>query len=172
MEWHRNLDSSATGFLLSNFDMALNTSDDIVVQMPVKLNWRSLAELNVLGDKLGDNTFCDAVMDVLLAKEQARQERGQHSMSIMLATWIHKNTTKNAPLREFAIDCCVWRGDKEGNDWFSEFEAANQIEFWEELDRALLKAGGRLSDYVLPNCSYHLHASGKCYTKLFKDVQL
>ncbi|KAM0722925.1 hypothetical protein Q7P37_001123 [Cladosporium fusiforme] len=120
--------------------------------------WMRLANAYLLGLKLGDEKFCNAVVDGLLEKvgEADRYPTG-------LATEVYTHTAPGDKLRALIVDLHVWKGQGTGVRAPHD-DASGPPEFTQDVLHGLTAAGGAVYSQEVPmpweveGCEkYHVH---------------
>jgi hypothetical protein len=122
-----------------------------------------LAKASVLGDKLMDGDFKDAVIDCIvdaLCKDQV--------FDVGLTNYVYEHTTATSPLRRLWQDIYMWAGNP---TWLDENVIPEPLngDFAVDLSRrqmemAFVAAQSRPPAPSLQNiCLFHGHGNGKCY---------
>ena len=127
--------------------------------------WDHLVNAYILGDKLQDGHFADAVMDTIIA-ESNTNVNGFHFYPIgRIVQTIYNNTREGSPLRRLIVDQHVFHGAK---TWFTE-SVADDInkEFLLDLVKAMFeerpKPHVEAPDQGVDTCAYHGHITEPCY---------
>lgn len=129
--------------------------------------WLHLVQAYILGDKLQDGPFKDAVLDSIIAKSNVAVN-GFHYFPIQnITTFIYANTIPNSPLRRLLVDQHVFHGRA---SWM-EGGSVNDVdkEFLFDLCVSLLQhrpqPPGLAPDKVEVTCMYHEHdgTGSNCY---------
>ncbi|KAK5126057.1 hypothetical protein LTR85_011412 [Meristemomyces frigidus] len=135
------------------FQLTAPREDDTEYQLLVKSY--------ILGEKLLDTHFKDAVLDCLIEKL-----RKTCTFDTRLTNTIHENTPEGSPLRRLLQDIYVWAGN---STWLDEALLGDYVnaEFLLDLSkRHMAFWGGRRPEkvpYVGCTCGYHEHVQGVCY---------
>lgn len=124
------------------------------------VDFSSMGQAYILGEKLLDKNFKNAIVDLLL---QTIVTHGK--MDLTLPTLIFNETSNTAPLRKLLVDLYVWFGHK---DWLKpdgSKEAMSAI-FSSDLNAAFFDRHGRDGSPkaklpALNACAYHEHPDGK-----------
>lgn len=129
--------------------------------------WLRLVQAYVLGDKLQDAAFKDAVLDSIIAKSNVAVN-GFHYFPIQnITTFIYANTVPKSPLRRLIVDQHVYHGqatwmeNASVDDLDKEFLFDLSIAFLENRPQPL----GLAPDKFGVTCMYHEHDGdgSKCY---------
>ncbi|KAG9582426.1 hypothetical protein KCU77_g9934, partial [Aureobasidium melanogenum] len=126
----------------------------------VDIDLSSIGQAYILGEKLQDLKFKNAVINLLL---QTIITQGK--MDLTLPTLVFKETSASAPLRRLLVDLYVWYGYK---DWLKSNGSKESISstFLSDLSAAFFDRHGhdgvtKAKALALDPCNYHEHPDGK-----------
>ncbi|CAD0086724.1 unnamed protein product [Aureobasidium mustum] len=124
------------------------------------IDFSSIGEAYILGEKLLDRNFKNAIVNLLL-----RTIVAQGKMDLTLPTLVFKETSASAPLRKLLVDIWVCYGHK---DWLKpdEYRQTISATFLSDLSTAFLDLHGhdeipKSNLSTLDTCKYHEHPDGK-----------
>lgn len=124
------------------------------------IDFSSIGEAYILGEKLLDQNFKNAIVNLLLQTIAA-----QGKMDLTLPTLVFKETSASAPLRKLLVDIWVCYGHK---DWLKSDESRQTVSttFLSDLSTAFLDRHGhdeipKSNLSTLNACRYHEHPDGK-----------
>ena len=124
------------------------------------VDFSSIGQAYILGEKLQDKKFKNAVVNLLL---QTIITQGK--MDLTLPTLIYKETSAIAPLRKLLVDLYVWYGHK---NWLKPHGSRETISatFLADLSTAFFDRHGhdgssKTKMSALDVCNYHEHPDGK-----------
>ena len=129
--------------------------------------WVDLVGAFIIGDKLQDDAFCDAIIDSMIAKSNAPFEGFHHFLFFKHATrFVYKYTPETSPLRKLMIDQHVYHG---ADNWYAN-AALEDVDksFLRDLSVALMGTRPKPSEEAPyrsgSNCRYHKHGEDvPCY---------
>lgn len=132
--------------------------------------YSTLVHAYILGSKLLDTAFKDALIDSIIEKLRA-----QHTFDTHLTCLVYENTPPSSPLRRLWIDIYYFFGKADwladGNDVSEEFSmelAKVQMRLRGDFGAAVAKR--RLEKMFGEVCEYHEHAGGYCHRKRLRWV--
>ncbi|KAI4693231.1 uncharacterized protein J4E88_001602 [Alternaria novae-zelandiae] len=113
----------------------MSSSDsDTEVRKHENVDYHSLIQSYILGEKLMDTTFQNAVLQCLIeCVEQADCFPGDRTIKTA-----YKRTIKHSPLRKLLVDFWVWHGDSEGAA--DDMNLSLGTDFTNDLLKAMLEA--------------------------------
>ncbi|KAI4927645.1 hypothetical protein J4E85_006157 [Alternaria conjuncta] len=111
-----------------------SSDSDTDVRKHENVDYHSLIQSYILGEKLMDTTFHNAVLQCLIeCVEQADCFPGDRTIRTA-----YKRTIKHSPLRKLLVDFWVWHGDSEGAA--DDMNASLGTDFTNDLLKAMLEA--------------------------------
>jgi len=158
--------------LLPCGDVATNGISDLspVQKSDVNKEYTVLINAYILGDKLGDLDFADAVIDTFISSANAfKYSPGSHLQ------YIYVQTPVASPLRRLLIDMLIIEGL---TPWISNNWTSLEKSTLSDLALALFnqKPPGTIdpksAPYKLSSCIYHQHKDKPCYKLSMAQLQL
>ncbi|KAK4543233.1 hypothetical protein LTR36_005783 [Oleoguttula mirabilis] len=124
-----------------------------------------LIQAYILGEKLLDTHFKDAVIDCIIDKL-----RTTRTFDVRLTNLIYDNTPEKSPLRRLLQDVYIWSGNAA---WLDEELLGEYVNAEFVLDlgkRHMAFWGGHRPEkvpYLDCSCGYHEHVKGVCYRAVY-----
>lgn len=148
------------------------------------LGYKDLLLAYVLGDKIQDEDFCDAVLDAIVYQSKDMDGRPGIFPDLAVVDLAYDLLPPASPLRRLLVDQCVWHDTAE---WFCGDSMLDNGEFYRDVAVALMKertsgtegwktktgkdekihvrSARAAPDCVYNLCRYHLHGQEKvCWT--------
>lgn len=121
---------------------------------------KTLVEAYILGDKLRDINFKDAVADCVM-----KRLRTTKAFDLRLTNLVYDNTLENSPLRRLWRDIYGWAGNA---SWLEDDALSEPInaDFMKQLIQYQYKihnTPGFKVGLPVDACAYHEHVKGECY---------
>lgn len=145
------------------YSRAICSQGETTDLMETNKEWYLLADSYILGEKLQDADFKDAVLDAMIEKMEVEK-----TFQTRLTLRLYKGTPKGSLIRQFMVDMHVWKAE---DSWFAEhYRPHYDCESLFDIAAAFVKQGIKKTSAEKPpfmkdRCLYHEHTrSGTpCY---------